>query len=205
MQALVKCATSWAGDSWHGPSIIGIQKRCNPSQKVGNRGSPSSMHEQFQTKPCAAVPSIHFIWFLSLAARSFVFLVRRLFLVQPSFSRLFFLFIYHHLLRRAPLLWQVFKEERKLVPSEKRRPKIVAVRLRCNIASSCHILLPFRLNSRRCRPEDKDDVEDVHGVAWEIERESKQAGPLWGREVYAVVLSSPLLALTQATIYSVSG
>lgn len=112
MQAIVKCATSWAGDSWHGPSIIGIQKRCNPSQKVGNRGSPSSMHEQFQTKPCA-VPSNHFIWFLSLAARSFVFLVRRLFLVQPSFSRLFFLFIYHHLLRRAPLLWQVFKRKKE--------------------------------------------------------------------------------------------
>lgn len=54
------------------------------------------------------------------------------------------------------------KEGKKAcVPSEKRRPKIVAVRLRCNIASSCHILLPFRLNSRRCRPEDKDDVDDV--------------------------------------------
>lgn len=113
MQAIVKCATSWAGDSWHGPSIIGIQKRyAAPPKNWAIGGSPNSMHEQFQTKPCA-VPSIHFIWFLSLAARSFVFLVRRLFLVQPSFSRLFFLFIYHHLLRRAPLLWQVFKRKKE--------------------------------------------------------------------------------------------
>lgn len=84
------------------------------------------------------------------------------------------------------------------VPGEKRRPKIVAVRLRCNIASSCHILLPFRLNSRRCRPEDKDDVEDTN-------EEVASEGETGKGEHVRNGLSSPLLALTQATIYSVSG
>lgn len=84
------------------------------------------------------------------------------------------------------------------VPGEKRRPKIVAVRLRCNIASSCHILLPFRLNSRRCRPEDKDDVEDTN-------EEGASEGETGMGEHVRNGLSSPLLALTQATIYSVSG
>lgn len=91
------------------------------------------------------------------------------------------------------------KEGKKAcVPGEKRRPKIVAVRLRCNIASSCHILLPFRLNSRRCRPEDKDDVEDTN------EEVASEGGTGKGEHVRNG-LSSPLLALTQATIYSVSG
>lgn len=91
------------------------------------------------------------------------------------------------------------KEGKKAcVPGEKRRPKIVAVRLRCNIASSCHILLPFRLNSRRCRPEDKDDVEDTN-------EEGAREGETGKGEHVRNGLSSPLLALTQATIYSVSG
>lgn len=91
------------------------------------------------------------------------------------------------------------KEGKKAcVPGEKRRPKIVAVRLRCNIASSCHILLPFRLNSRRCRPEDKDDVEDTN-------EEGASEGETGKGEHVRNGLSSPLLALTQATIYSVSG
>jgi len=69
-----------------------------------------------------------------------------------------FLFIYHHLLNALASLPSFRCQERSRSVRVPSSAKNVAVRLRCNIASSCHILPTFRPNSR-CEGRGKRQSE----------------------------------------------
>lgn len=102
-----------ATGSLHPSSIISPGRRCSP---------PDSHPSAAPFRPLSGFPS------LCLRA--------------PGSSLLFraFLFIYHHLLNALASLPSFRCQERSRPESVRVRQKIVAVRLRCNIASSCHIL-----------------------------------------------------------------